>query len=77
MTDGNDFVFVHDTRPQGGSVPLTKREYYTGLAMQGQLANSYYAKQSDLTPGRIAGIAQISVKLADAIIKELNNEPNY
>lgn len=47
---------------------LTKREYFTALAMQGLCAN--------VESESIADIASSSVKIADALIKALNKENN-
>lgn len=48
---------------------LTKREYFAAMAMQGEMA----AGGSDFTTVHCDHIAEISVKMADAIIKKLND----
>jgi hypothetical protein len=48
---------------------LTKREYFAGLAMQGVLShNSKYSP----TPNQAADIAMYAVKIADALLEELD-----
>lgn len=47
---------------------LTKREWFAGLAMQGTIAGS---QGLDITAQQFA---EITVKLADALIAELNKE---
>ena len=44
---------------------MTKREYFAGLAMQGQIAH-YGSANSE-------AVAKLAVKAADALIIELNN----
>ena len=46
---------------------LTKREYFAVMAMQGWLANEYIGTKYDI-------IAQHCVRMADALIEELNKE---
>jgi hypothetical protein len=48
---------------------LTKREHLAALAMQGILASSSI---SAFDPGSVAGIAEMAVIHADALIIELN-----
>ena len=45
---------------------LTKREYFAALAMQGYCAHRYTPHQNE------KGVAEYSVKLADALIEALN-----
>lgn len=69
--DPNDsaFAFEGETRMQMG---LTKREYFAAMAMQGLLAhNCAHFKDEDLHE---PGVAKRSLKLADALIAELNKE---
>lgn len=59
MENGNQPILDNQFEDNKG---LTKREYFAGLAMQGLVA-------SDLT---FEAIAQDSVKMADAILAELD-----
>lgn len=66
MTNGKDFAFaaIGDTISQDG---LTKREYFAAIALQGLLSN---------TNNRRNPIhAKEAVRLADALIKALNETP--
>lgn len=47
---------------------LTKREYFSAMAMQGEMA----AGGSDFSTAHCAHIAEISVTMADALINALN-----
>jgi len=67
-TDGNDFISGHDTISNVPNTPLTKREYFAGLAMQGYCANSSLATEPDSL------LAEYAIKTADALIDELNRE---
>lgn len=44
---------------------LTKREYFAGLAMQGAMMSNYSVNM----------IAETAVKMADALLKELDKKP--
>lgn len=55
--------------PHGG---MTKREYFAALAMQGLLAHPLKVSEIPAEPA-IAGMACL---MADALIAELNKEPN-
>lgn len=58
-----DFGWIH---PKGG---LTKREYFSAMAMQGMCANNEYSgKHSNASKQ----IAHKSVEIADALIEQLN-----
>jgi len=46
---------------------LTKREYFAAMAMQGILSATHYRTS-------VIDIPEESVKLADALLKELENE---
>jgi hypothetical protein len=61
--------FYHDSygRPDQEQDGLTKREYFAAMAMQGWLANEYIGTKYDI-------IAQHCVRMADALIEELNKE---
>lgn len=52
-----------------GSIGLTKREYFAGLALQALLANPAFADQIHETRKR----AEIAVKNADAILVALED----
>lgn len=65
MTKPNDPAFPTETHAILDG--LTKREYFAGLAMQGLCADTNYD----------GDVAASSVKLADALIAELNkNAPS-
>lgn len=52
---------------------LTKREYFSAMAMQGMLANSYNdGCTQPLSTANAQQIAELAVGQADALIKELN-----
>lgn len=52
-----------------GSFPLTKREYFAGLAMQGQLANGALLERFGLQEELVAHAA---VGYADVLLAELS-----
>lgn len=54
---------------------LTKREYFAAMAMQGIISNSELERirLSEKTEKRCADYAMLSVKYADALLKELEN----
>lgn len=51
---------------------LTKREYFAALAMQGYVSADYTANSG--TP--VENMAEFAVKMADALIIELNKPSN-
>ena len=51
-----------------GTIRLTKREYFAGLAMQGLL--SIYNKNA-LNPIELKYMSELAVKAADALLAEL------
>jgi hypothetical protein len=59
-----------------GDPGLTKREYFASIAMQGVLASATWEPDGRFTVNGansdIQYIAQESVKMADALIEELN-----
>jgi hypothetical protein len=72
QTITNDSIHNSNKGVQDG---LTKREYFAAKAMQGLLSNSEwmreykgekYLMETDI-------LAEVSVKIADKLIKELNN----
>lgn len=72
VTNGNDYVEgstvtrfygENDTRREHENEPLTKREYFAAMAMQGLLATGNYDHFNDVTD---------AVRYADALIKALN-----
>lgn len=77
MTNGNDPAFpkVPITQEDRGiSWPgLTKREWLAGMAMQGILANSKYATEGTKLNGRILGVDEASLQLADALLAALRS----
>ena len=64
MTNPNDCAFPADYRTQsdGG---LTKREYFAAMAMQGIIT-------SPQTAATWEKIVEVSIKVADLLIEELN-----
>ena len=72
-TNPNDAAFA---RPVGGTLEdgngdtlgLTKREYFAAIAMNGHCSHKKLALEND------SDIARWSVKIADALIEELNKE---
>lgn len=53
---------------------LTKREYFAGLAMQGLLANPFYAEhlKSNIYKPAHGSIGEFAVEMADELLKELD-----
>jgi hypothetical protein len=75
-TNGEDFVFPASVVVLNGhhkaETGLTKREYFTGLAMQGLMANNSMIDGNGtiiMTKHQMAKIAVIS---ADSLIEQLN-----
>ena len=74
-----DESFIKQVKPFIG---LTKREHYTGLAMQGLLANPQYWKRVYKTLSSLKAdkdsiecvFAQFSIKLADEILQQLEEK---
>jgi hypothetical protein len=69
MTNGNDLAFgqiLNMTSIETST--LTKREYFSAMAMQGILANNSNYNEHGL-------VGQQSVVYADALIKALNEKP--
>lgn len=78
MTNGNDLIhFVSKEAVEGDNLGLTKREYFSGLAMQGLLAKEGWSDRivSEKSNALITGIAEASIIAADALIEALNT-PN-
>lgn len=78
QTNGNDFAFntsatiIRQTRPEGitaSNPPLTKREYFASVALQGILSSREL--QITLNKYRIKWAA-FSIEMADELIEELN-----
>jgi len=77
MTNPNDPAFLEHTELRNGSFfyhskGLTKREYFAAMAMQGLLA--MLSNSNPTTGGFYETTALESVRLADALIAELNKE---
>lgn len=54
---------------------LTKREHFAGLAMQAMISSKYYGEfASEFTDSkdRLEGVALAAVRMADALLKELD-----
>ncbi len=69
------------TQPQPTPPPLTKREYFASLALQGLLINQYATKrfleQAQGNYESIPGLmAEGAVRLADALIERLERVEN-
>lgn len=79
-TEPNESAFpeVNHDNPQFSypTYGLTKREYFTAMAMQGLLANPEYIKKTTKTStvSFLQGNAIDSVIAADELIKALNNQ---
>ncbi len=83
---GNAFLVSAEGANRGnytiGNLGLTKREHYTGLAMQGLLANPQYWKRVYKTLSSLKAdkdsiecvFAQFSIKLADEILQQLEEK---
>jgi hypothetical protein len=70
MENGNNLIhsFNNDEYSEGNFKGLTKREYFAGLAMQGMVTQAQsWNYQLDL-------IANAAVKMADALLKELEKQ---
>ncbi len=67
-TEPSDHVHMSSRTPIG-QTPLTKREYFAGLAMQGELSG----QSPDTTWMDVESLVKRSVLLADALINELNH----
>lgn len=64
MTNPNDQAFPRDYTPG-----LTKREYFSAIALQGMLANS------DTTEGnKLETIVEYAIKTADMLIYQINED---
>lgn len=81
MTNGNDVIYpvVQTTDSSTGRMEctdagLSKREYFSAMAMQGLLSNpmwmTVYKDERYLMEDKIA--AEVSTSYADALIKALN-----
>ena len=69
----NDFAFPHAIKSPSGDIllnsGLTKREYLAALAMSGMCSNAHaFGNHEDLAKWAVAD--------ADALIAELNKEPD-
>jgi hypothetical protein len=51
---------------------ITKREYFAAMAMQGLVANSELSEKHGIPQTETS---ELAVKMADALIAELNKEP--
>ena len=70
MENGNNPTFPRlsdDYIPE--RMGLTKREYFAGLAMQGVLSHRH---PQTPTPNQHDDIAELAVKISDALLKELD-----
>ena len=71
LTRPNDFAFPHAIKSPSGDMllnaGLTKREYFAAIAMHGIVANP---------SSSIDSVSRLAVEYADALIRELNKEPD-
>jgi hypothetical protein len=58
----------------GGSIGLTKREYFAVMAMQGLATREQIDANRNWNEGRKEELSLYAVKMADALIAELNKE---
>lgn len=80
MTNPNDPAFLNETVSFDGSLQkcgLSKREYFSIMAMQGLVANEKIMEGMALAAGKeldmvSRGIAAMAISKADALISELN-----
>lgn len=70
-TGGSGPCQPHHSAHQGYS-PLTKREYFAAMALQGMIAR--YGMGTEMTP---VDLANKAVKAANLLIKSLNNDLYY
>ena len=68
ITRANDLAYPVRKVDTINYTGLTKREYFAAMAMQGALANKYAHERT------IEMITESAVKLADALIEELNKK---
>lgn len=70
MTKPNDPAFpgpqAHPDAPEAGWRPLTKREFFSAMAMQGLISCPPFDSEN------VGPMAKFAVKQADALIAELN-----
>jgi len=64
--NGNLPAFGHGDHTHGGSPGLTKREWRTGMALQGLCANSHAWEEQSLH-----SVVRLAVEHADTTLKEL------
>lgn len=65
MSNSNDPAYPQPGGPWHGCNGLTKREHFAALAMQGMLSCSDYSQTST------EKLAEVALKVADALLKEL------
>jgi len=68
MTNGDDYVSKVNFGSTLENKPLSKREYFASLAMQGLCSNAEIGTDPERT------IAWLAVRQADALIEALNKE---
>jgi hypothetical protein len=81
MKKGDYAAFANPGSDQGpGSMGLTKREYFAGLAMQGMVTNPEIMQAvtaSQLIDGTASErIAKVSIQYADELLKQLEGHLN-
>lgn len=73
MTNPKDAAFSEDTFARIGSLGLTKREWFAGMAMNGVAVWDAEVNEP-IHAGKIEKLARACVGYADALIAELNKE---
>lgn len=60
-----------ETPLSGGKLGLTKREYFTGLAMQAVLSRTDTRATKDKASELHQAVAEFAIQIADALLAEL------
>jgi len=74
MKNGNEPInatltyYKTSGKPNGHLLGLTKREYFAGLAMHGLCVNKI---TSEIKQGQCVDIAEMSILIADELLKQL------
>lgn len=76
FTEGSKVIHIGASEPYVYSTtPLTKREYFAAMAMQGvAIWDSLMNKEYPLKAGNTQKVAEGCVALADALMAELNKK---
>ncbi|UOF79055.1 hypothetical protein [Caudoviricetes sp.] len=68
MINSNEILDEYVSTYSNPPTPLTKREYFAALALQGLCANTHTDEDD------VGMIADMAVHMADALIKKLNKD---